>query len=175
MSAITTLPDNKNFLSPLGFRFSIKKTPGVNYFVQAATIPSLTLGTAMVPTPFVKLPIPGDHIDFGTFSITFRVDEELRNYMELFNWMTALGKPRDFNQYRAIADAGTPGSGLGTLSDATLIVLSSARNPILEVNLSNLYPTNLSEITFDSRLEQVNYVECTATFAYEAFTFNYLI
>ena len=175
MSAINTLPDNKNFLSPLGFKFSIKKTPGVNYFVQQASIPSLTLGTATIPTPFVKIPVPGDHIDFGTFSISFRVDEELRNYMELFNWLTALGKPQSFDQYRTLANQSIPGTGEGIYSDATLIILSSAKNPILEVNYRNIYPTQLTEVTFDSKLEEVSYVECTATFAYEQFTFNYLI
>lgn len=175
MSTISNLPSNKNFLSPLGFKFGIKKTPGVNYFVQAASIPSISLGVATVPTPFVKLPIPGDHLDFGTFTITFHVDEELRNYMELYNWMIALGKPKDFTQYRAISDASKPGSGEGVYSDATLTILSSAKNPMVDVHFTNIFPTELTQLNFDSRLERVDYIECTATFRYEAFTFTYLI
>ena len=34
MAITTTEPTNKNFLSPLGFKFVIQKTPNVNYFVQ---------------------------------------------------------------------------------------------------------------------------------------------
>jgi hypothetical protein len=175
MSAITEIPNNRNFLSPIGFRFAIKKTPNVNYFVQAASVPSLTLGVANVPTPFVKLPLPGDHLQFGTFSITFRVDEEMRNYMELFNWMTALGKPQSFDQYRTLANQAVPGTGEGIYSDAILTVLSSAKNPQIVVNYRNIFPTDLSQLTFSATEDSINYVECTATFAYEMFTFDYLI
>ena len=171
MSAIDRLPTNKNFLSPLGFQFTIYKTPNVNYFVQAAAIPSLSLGRSEVSTPLSKLKFPGDKVDYGDLTITFRVDEELRNYKELFNWMIALGKPESFGQYGEIA---AQPIGQGVQSDATLIIMSSARNPIVEVSFKNLYPVSLSEINFNTQLNDVDYIDCIASFAYERFTINYL-
>jgi hypothetical protein len=167
---ITNLPSNKNFLSPLGFRFSVKKTPGVNYFVQSASIPSISLGSADIQTPFVKLPFAGEKVTYGDFTITFRVDEELKNYLELHKWMIGLGKPKNFDQSKEIY--GNKISGEGAYSDATLIILNSAKNPIAEVIFYNIFPSTLSELVFDSRQTQVNYIDCAATFAYESFTLN---
>jgi hypothetical protein len=171
MSAIDKLPLNKNFLSPLGFKFSIYKTPKINYFVQAAAIPSLSLGRSEVSTPLSKLKFPGDKVDWGDLTITFRVDEELRNYYELYNWLIQLGKPESFSQYQQIATAAI---GEGVVSDATLIVLSSAKNPIMEVKFSNMFPVSLSELNFNTQLNDVDYIDCIATFAYERFSINYL-
>ena len=32
-------PKNKNFLSPVGFKFIMSRTPNVDYFCQSASIP----------------------------------------------------------------------------------------------------------------------------------------
>jgi hypothetical protein len=173
MSALNKITSNKNLLSPLGFQFSIYKTPNVNYFVQAAAVPSLSIGRVEQGTPFSRLKFPGDKLDFGDLNITFRVDEELRNYYELYNWMIGLGKPENFNQYSDLAAQNAVGKGI--VSDATLIILSSAKNPIVEINYRNLYPVSLSEINFNTQLNDVDYVDCIATFAYDTFSIKYLI
>lgn len=179
MSAITDLPLNKNFLSPLGFTFAIKKTPNVNYFVQSATLPQISLGQADIQTPFVRLPVPGDHIDFGQFSVTFRIDEDMRNYAEIFNWIIALGFPDNFEQYRPVAPTGrgllgqaTPMSGNGSFSDASLIILNSVKAPIIDFQFKDLYPVSLSDILFDTKGTDVDYVEATATFAFRSYSLN---
>ena len=33
--------DNRNFLSPVGFKFGLKRAPGVAFFCNQANIPSL--------------------------------------------------------------------------------------------------------------------------------------
>ena len=58
-------PKNLNFLSPLGAKFEIKRLPTINFFVQAVSLPSITMGELEVPTPFTKLRKPGDQIIFG--------------------------------------------------------------------------------------------------------------
>ena len=182
MAITTDIPDNKNFLSPLGFTFTIKKTPKVNYFVQAVALPSLLLGQSDIKTPFVKLPIPGDTIDFGTLTVTYRLDEEMRNYKEIFDWIIALGFPDNFNQYAAIAPnrgkfggmVTNPVSGAGIYSDASLIVLNSVRAPIIEFVFKNLYPISISDVLFDTMRTDVDYVDATVTFAYQSLTLNYI-
>lgn len=182
MTAPSNLPSNKNFLSPLGFTFSIKKTPNVNYFVQNIVLPNVTLGQSDIQTPFVKLPVPGDHIDFSTLSVTFRIDEEMRNYKEIFDWIVALGFPESFEQYNAIAPARgrfggqdfNPIAGNGIYSDATLMVLNSVRAPIIDITFKNLYPVALTDVSFDTMLTDVDYVPATVTFAYERFTLTHI-
>lgn len=164
MSALSSQPTNINFLPPVGFKFSIKKTPLVNYFVQSVNMPTMTLASAQIPNPFVRFPLHGTNIDFGQLSITFKVDEDMKNYLEIYNWMIALGFPDDFEQHRAIAGA-LPGTGEGITSDCTLTVLNSAMNPNLDVVFIDAYPVLLSGLTFDSRDTEITYIEATATFA----------
>ena len=183
MTAITNTPENKNLLSPFGFKFQIHRAPGVNFFVQSVNIPSVTLGEAQVSTPFSRLPLAGDHIMYGAMQITFTVDEELRNYKEMLDWIKALGFPDNFDQYKQNAlvtrNTGTgqqqQGSGKGVYSDATLTVLSSAKNPILNVIFKNIYPVTLTDINFDSSDPDLRYVTATCSFNIQGYDIEYLI
>ena len=159
----------KNALSPINFQFTIKKLPTVNLYVQQVTLPSLTLGASNILTPFIKLPIPGDHLVFGDLNVTFKVDEDLKNYKEMYDWIIAVGFPDSFDQYKAIA---SQTSGLGIYSDATLIILNSAKNPNYSILFTDLYPIALTELTFDTRATDVEYLEATATFAFKSYTIN---
>jgi len=173
MSAINNIPNNPNFLSPLGFKFSIKRCPGFNYFVQSASVPGTSIGVATVSTPFVDLPFTGVKNTYEDLRITFKVDEELRNYKEIFDWMTAISFPDNFDQYGSIANS-KAGSGTGIYSDATLTILNSARNPIMDVYFKNLFPYALSELKFSTTDTDVNYIEVSADFKYQTFTMGYL-
>lgn len=167
MATLPRQPSNKNFLSPLGFNFEISRTPGMNYFVQSASIPSLSIGTTENGTPFNRIRFPGDKASFGELNITFRVDEELRNYYEIYTWITKSSRQKGFEGYASLTD--------GVFSDATLSVLSSSKNPIAQIYYTNLFPISLSELVFDSRLTDVDYIDVIATFSYQSFDITYLI
>ena len=78
---------NRNFLSPIGFKFSLKRSPGVAYFCNEANIPDMSLSIAEQPTYLRNIPLPGDKIEFGDLNLRFMVDEDLTNYMEIQNWI----------------------------------------------------------------------------------------
>ena len=88
--ALNDQPDNPNFLSPLGFNFGIKKLPNTNYFVQSVNVPSVQMGDAIMPTPFVNIPTIGDRITYAEFQVSFKVDEDLRNYIELYEILNSM-------------------------------------------------------------------------------------
>ena len=58
-TAKTTPIDNRNFLAPTGFKFTINRIPKVAYFCNQANIPSLDLGAVsythltLPTTPYV--------------------------------------------------------------------------------------------------------------------------
>jgi hypothetical protein len=168
MSTTDLLTSNKNFLSPLGFRFQIKKAPNLNFFVQTASMPTVSLGTVDVENPFVKIPFPGDKLTFGQLDISFKVDEDLTNYLEIFNWLMGIGYPDNFLQRRNIESTPTM-SGQGVYSDLSLIITSNAYNPKHEVTFHDAYPINLTELQFDSTQTDVDYLTCTVSFAYRNF------
>ena len=100
--ALNDQPDNTQFLSPLGFNFSIKKLPNTNYFVQSCNVPTVQMGDAVLATPFVNIPTIGDRIAYAEFQLAFKVDEDMKNYIELYDWMLQLGFPEDFAQSKNI-------------------------------------------------------------------------
>ena len=92
--------DNRNFLSPIGFKFTIAKEPKVSFFCNSARIPEITLGTAIQPTYLKDIDVPGEKLTYGDFSLRFLVDENLENYMAIHNWLTGLGFPDSAQDYR---------------------------------------------------------------------------
>jgi hypothetical protein len=82
--------------------------------------------------------------------------------------MMGIGFPDNFDQYKSLASNGTS-TGKGLVSDATLVIMSSSMNPLKQVTFKNIFPVDLSPITFDSRQTDVSYVEATATFALQKY------
>lgn len=170
MSAVDNTPSNKNFLSPLNFKFILKRAPHVNFFVQKVTIPSVGLPEITTPNPLLRIPEPGDHLEFGELSLTFRVDENLQNYLEIQNWLRAIGK-QSFQQYGSVA-VNKAFTGESIKSDISLTVLSSAKRPNYEIIFQDAFPSRISSIEFDSSLEDVSYIEAEATFIYTKYEIN---
>lgn len=165
MTALDKDPVNTNFLSPLNFRFSIKRAPNINFFIQKVTIPSLSLPDITIPTVFHSIPWPGMEIKYGNFSITFKVDEDFQNYLEIFNWIAALGSTDSFEEYANIA-AQPLYTGNGITSDISLLVLNAVKNPNYLFTMQDAFPTFLSEVVFDTTNPTINYVSATASFDY---------
>lgn len=169
--AIMQQPQNFNQLNALNFKFLLKRAPNVVFFITAANIPNLSISPANVATPFTTLPIYGDHVDFGTFDITFRVDEELANYREIFDWMMGIGFPKNFTQHKKLQDQNIL-AGKGITSDATLTILTSAKNSNIEVVFEDIWPTQISNIDLNLESSDVVFPTCTVNFAYKLFTIN---
>lgn len=165
MSAIDNTPSNRNFLSPLNFRFTIKKAPHVNFFIQKVNVPEINLPAPVATNPMVNIPYPGDHIKYGDLSFTFKVDEDLQNYLEIHNWIKALGKPIDFEGRREIQNKPS-WTGDGIYSDISVMILSSTKMSNYEVVYADAFPVFLSGLTFNTIDTDVNYVEASATFKY---------
>jgi len=161
---------NRNFVSPLNFKFIMKRAPHVNFFVQKVAIPEISLPSIDVPTPILRVPQFGDHLEFGDLSISFKVDEDLQNYLEIQNWLRAIGK-QSYGQYRAIAN--NPNySGESLRSEISLTVLSSAKRANYEIVFEDAFPTRISGFEFDSSMEDISYIEAEATFRYTKYEIN---
>ena len=159
-------PTNKNFLSPIGFRFNMQRLPNINYFCTNASIPDVTLGQVdTITNTFIKLPVPGDRLTFGSLSLRFKVDEDLTNYKEIYDWMTTLGYPDNFEQ-RATVERG---QGSSVYSDGSLIILTNSYKPNIEVKFIDLYPTSLSTVDFDITGTDIEYLNADVGFQYRKY------
>jgi len=174
MTAIDNTPTNHNFLSPLNFKFSIKKAPHVNFFIQKVTVPGISIGNIVTPNPFVTLQYSGEHIAYEELSISFKVDEDLNNYLEIHNWLKSLGKPENYNQYAQIENQPIY-TGNGIMSDISVMILASTKLPNFEVTYIDAFPVSLSSITFNSTDSDVAYLEATASFKYTYYNISKII
>jgi hypothetical protein len=162
---------NKNFLSPIGFKLVLDKSPKMAFLCQTANIPSISVGEIDIPTRgLVQYPIDGN-IKYGELTLEFLIDENLENYLELHNWMRALGTPNDL-QERAdwIIDKAIPNARTyayrSLVSDVTLIALNNNMNAQFECLFKDAFPTNLSTIGFDVTQTDNNFFSAEVTFRY---------
>jgi len=172
--------ENRNFLSPTGFKFSLKRSPKVSFFCNQANIPDLTLGVTVQPSYLKDIDTPGDKIIFGDLNLRFLVDENLENYMEIQKWIRGLGYPDSMQEF---FDLEASGKDLGILptdkgdniySDGTLQILSSNLIAKFNVNFKDLFPYSLSTITFDATDTDIQYFTADVSFKYTIYNITTL-
>jgi len=168
--------ENRNFLSPTGFKFTLTRTPKVSFFCNQANIPDLSLGIANQPTYLKDIDIPGDKIVFGDLNLRFLVDENLENYMEIQNWIRGLGYPEKLSQFSDLDKQGLIDDfyyaqrGANIYSDGTLQILSSSLVPKFQVNFRDLFPYSLSTVTFDATDTDIQYFTADVSFKYTIYS-----
>lgn len=174
MATIQGQPENKNMLSQIGFRFSVKRLPSVSFFASRINMPGLTLNAVPVPTPFKVINMAADKLEYGEFSVTFKVDEDMGNYLEIFDWMVGIGFPTKFDERKQLVANGQNSPGTGIFSDGTLMINSSAKNPNMEVTFIDLLPVSLSDLDFTTQASDVDYLEATVSFKFLYYTITRL-
>tara|TARA_B100000927_G_scaffold291494_1_gene293999 strand:- start:8300 stop:8872 length:573 start_codon:yes stop_codon:yes gene_type:complete len=159
---------NRNFLSPSGFQFNLAKAPKVDFFSNSTRIPGIQLGNIDVGNYLKVVPVPGDQIQFEDLTLQFLVDENLENYLEIHNWIYALGYPKSVDQFITLAkDRETSEiDNLKQFSDGTLTVLNSNFNPMAYVKFSDMFPISLSTLEFTAGDSDYSYFTATVTFKY---------
>lgn len=157
---------NTNFLQPNEFRLVFHRVPNLVYFCQSVKLPSLSFGNTTQPSPFATpIRIPGTKIDYGTFEISFPVSEDMKNWMEIFNWLTKIPPNRDFTGITEYKE---------TFSDATLIILNSVSKPFIKVDFINCFPVDLSDLTLTTTVTDINPIVSQVSLQYTGYTIEYI-
>ena len=192
LSSLTRQPSKLDYAAATQFKFNIIKLPKVEFFCTSVNIPGITLGETSQATPLKDIPIPGDKLSYASLNVSFLVDENLENYREIHGWLTGLGFPRSHAQFETFINAGKDrfptsnataknrdagrtedvGFDVGAqYSDATLTILSSKNNPVLEVRFRDLYPTSLTGLSYDQQAGDTSYLTGDVSFSYKIYEF----
>lgn len=164
--------ENRNFLSSIGFRFALNRSPKVAFFSNQAEIPGLTLGVAEQSNYFTNpIPVPGDNITFEDFNLRFLVDENLENYMEIQNWIRGIGFPESLKEIYDWQSTNEKFeqpilSQMNLYSDGTLLVLNSNQRYNFEVRFRSMFPYQLSALQFDATNPDNEYFTADVSFKY---------
>ena len=191
-SPLSRQPTKLDYSSPTQFRFLINQLPKVQYFTVTANVPGLTLGDATYATPLKDIPLPGEKITYDDLTITFIVDENLENYIEIHNWLTSLGFPKDRSQFKTFREStsnlknatvgtstdigdvkpSTPDSPM--FSDCVLTILSNKNNPVAECRFADCFPTSLGALEYSQNQTDVDYLTVDVTFKYKIYEIHSL-
>ena len=155
MTSLTDQPKNINPLADVQFRFDISALPNTSFFIQTVNLPGVSLEGATIATPQLQnFTRHTGIITYETLSVTFMIDEYLKNWQEIYEWMT--GKESKY-------------------TSAVLTILSSSMNPTIEVHFKEIFPTTLSAISFDSTTTDPVYQIATISFNYTEYIIKNLL
>ena len=171
------------------FKVFLPLFPTTEWFVVRANVPGVSLGQAVQTTPMLDMPIIGDKLTYDDFYVTFLVDEELKNYTEMHDWLINCAAPEKRSQFRGKErPAGIPkrpqteimdlvlgnvkSSDRDLYSNLDLFIMTSKNNPVVKIQMVEAFPISLTNIEYSHQESDVTYAECTATFAFSYFTIS---
>ena len=163
----TTQPSNINQLNIVSFEVNFSRLPNVEYFCQRVNIPAVILGEAFQPMPFMNLPVEGDTLSFESMNLSFILDEDMQNYMEIYSWLTALGFPRDYEQFKTLKPASEASEYASMFSDMDIMLQTNKSNPNYKVTFNDVFPTSLSSVQFDTSVSALEPIIVDATFNFK--------
>jgi hypothetical protein len=172
MTALTRNPKNPNYLHPNKFQLNFSRLPNIQYFCQTVTVPGISLSEIPQNTPFVDLYRPGEKAIYDLLNVTFLVDEALKSWLEVHDWIRGMTFPTNFKEYENLGLLSkTAGirqeSGIAPqYSDATLTLLSSANNPTYQFKFYDVFPTTLSTFVMSASDTPDTIMTADATFRY---------
>ena len=127
---------------------------GVTLMCNEVNLPGLTLDVLPIETPYLEQKIPSNRLAFDDLTLTFAIDELFENYKMLYDWMTLIKHPERYSVDDMIVDA-------------SLFIYSNNNNPKLEFKLFRIFPFALDAITFTTKVDDSDDLECSVTFAVE--------
>ena len=169
--------ENRNFLSPIGFKFTLVDYPKVAYFAQTANIPGISINTVEQPT-IMGRPIPYDAhgVNYEPFNLNFIVDEDLENYLILHNWIRGLGSGDSFTERSFLeisSSENRPGSTTdkytNVRADGTLAVLNSNFQANFFVTFKDMFPVSLNALEFNATIDGTEYAVAQVQFRYASY------
>lgn len=152
------VPGTNNYLTTNKFLFYLRRCPRLTHFCQRVNIPSIGFGESMQSNPTgIEIRRPGTRYIIDNLTVGFLVEENFKNWLEIFNWLKGIGIYSGVKEDLRESDK---------VSTASIHILNSSYNPILRVDCYNIFPVSLSGINFETSAQDAEPVLADATFAF---------
>ncbi|QIG65694.1 baseplate wedge subunit [Ochrobactrum phage vB_OspM_OC] len=172
----TTHQNTLNFAHGNKFRFVISDLPNTQFLGVQYITPTITATSIKVPYKQHYVNVGGDKLDYGDLTVTFKIDKEYKNYIELVTWLNGIGKPHDYKEREDLVKSHQITKYqmnehlIGC--DVSIIMLDNQSNPSMEIIFRNVFPTTLTGINLDTKVGNDITLEATVTFAVENMEFK---
>jgi hypothetical protein len=165
---MATLTTNINYLQPTSFKLVLdrKNYPNLEFFCQSVTHPGMLISAVEMPYQKVAgVPMPGDKLTFNELSANIILDEDMKGYTEMYDWLrrildTPLGNSGPLNR-----TADNPPH----YADITLMILSSHNNTTKQIKYKDCVPTAFGDIQFESTSTGDTFITFNASFRFSYF------
>lgn len=156
------MDDVKNFqtnlIKPQNFSVVFTRIPHCVFHCRQVPLPNLSINQVVMGTgQEVNYKVPGSIEMYDPMVLMFAIDEDLNNYIELFDWMEEI-RDNDFNYEEHTCDA-------------SVIFHTNKNNPRREFIYRDCWPMSLTEVTFNVNDEMPELL-CTAIFSYDKLVRN---
>jgi hypothetical protein len=162
------IPTNQSILQPSKFQMGFARLPSCVYNCTNANLPGINLSEIPRSTPFVDIYSPGEKTQYNTFNITFIIDEDLKTWFEIHDWIRGLTFPTSFTEYANFVDSKTPVLGK-IYSDCYLTIMTNNNLPNVRIKFIDCFPVNLSDILFSTSETADQTLSADASFRFSYF------
>lgn len=151
-----------NFISKNRATLTFPDLNNLTLTLKSFPLPGIALEPVEVPSPYYQKKFAGDKVFYDTLNLTFIVDENLSNWIELYKWIIGLGAPADKVQYRE--------KELNEI-DAYMTIYSSHNNPLLKIRFIECVPTGLSSLEFSEDIPETEQIDASISIEYLRYEF----
>lgn len=158
-------PSNNNYLAVNYFRLMIGRAPTTSYFAQDVSIPGISNQELIQPTRLsTQIPIPGNLYTFSPLSVKFIIDEGMRSWKEIYDWIISISNYTDISTIKHE----------DKISDINLIITNSAYKQKFKYTFRNAFPVSLSEVPLSITATDTLPLTATVAFKYTFYEFKSL-
>lgn len=153
---------NSNILETSKYIFVTHNLPFLNFFAQSVQTPSISTNEVFQDTPYSIIYRAGDKLMYEPLTATFLIDEDLKVWEEIYNWMRGYTYPTTREEYRAQAKK-------GIYADMSILFLKNSHESNLSFRLHDCFPTSIGPINFDSTADAGTVMTTDVTFRFSTF------
>jgi len=174
--SISAAPANQNLLQASKFKLNFDRLPDTTFFCNMVNLPGLSLVEYKQPTALIDLYVPGNKLTYETLDITFMVDEELKSWKAVHDWIRGLTFPVNQQEYvdlrLQLKNPPLKKTNEKTeiiYSDASLSIFTNKNNPNYRVRFIECFPLNVSGIDFNAEADADTIISAKASFRFSYF------
>lgn len=151
----SVLKSSVNLLHTNKFKLVLHDLPNLEFHVTEFTTPNITYTVSKLNYRQHYANVGNDKLDIGDINVSFKVDDDLNNYIELWNWLKGLGKPHTYedrkrlNRELRVSDQQKNDHVVGR--EASFFFLNNMSQPNVEMVLTDVIPTSLSGISMTTK------------------------
>lgn len=150
-------PEEFNILTTVQGKLVFSDLPDLNYWLQSFTLPTLELEGGNYPGMKRDLIIPGGKLNMEPMTVNFLVDQDFATYQTILEWMLKIS---------------TSTKPMALKKDATLHVLTGLKNVSRQIEIRDIFPRTVTDVTWNIDDPDSVQMVCSFTFTYSSFNFG---